>query len=178
MATEVLHSFNDFVLFPQRDDVYVNFQEPFPEAGINQFCSGMSPGFPQDFPTMSNYYGSEPAVSSTDFSLYEPSTASISTSGPQSNSPSVAQSNDQVSSNYSHTSGASAQSTASSAVGSPYSQANHGTPAGQDHWIEAGLGIAGGLAPADFFPTAPYHMPTSEPDAVNFDERYAGSFVG
>ena len=178
MATEVLHAFNDFVLFPHRDDVYGNLQESFPGSSLGQLRYPTTPNFPQDFPTMPSYYGSEPAVSSTDFSLYEPSTGSMSTSGAQSTSPSVSQSNDQTSSNFSHTSGASAQSTASSAVGSPYSQPNHSTPTGQDQWIEAGLGIAGGLAPAEFFPSAPYHMPTSEPDSVTFDERYAGSYVG
>ena len=95
-------------------------------------------------------------------------------------SPSISQSFDQPPSILSSTSGASAQSTASSAVGSPYP---HDTSqvSGHDNWSEShqGLGIAPGISQhegfcADLFPLADL---SSE---VVFDEnKYpSNSFVG
>ena len=90
---------------------------------------------------------------------------------------SVSQSLDHHPSNFSHASGASGQSTASSAVGSPYSQTQN-LPAGQDHWVEMGLGIGGAIAPSEMFPPGTYQLTSAETDRVPFDDKFHGSFVG
>ncbi|CAF9931590.1 MAG: hypothetical protein GOMPHAMPRED_005967 [Gomphillus americanus] len=70
------------------------------------------------------------------------------------------------------TSGASAQSAASSAVGSPYSQPCHNMSGSQDRWMDLGLGIAGGLAPADNFLGSSY--PISE---NTYGDSHSGTYV-
>ena len=80
-------------------------------------------------------------------------------------------------SNFSHASGASGQSTASSAVGSPYSQ-NQSLPAGQDQWIETGLGIGGGIVTSEMFPPGSYQLTSAETDRAPYDDKFHGSFVG
>lgn len=178
MATEVLTGFNDFVLFPQqRNDIYPSFQLPFADGSVDQPYQDMGSNFPQGFTSFGNYY--EPyhqehvhhnaPRSQADEHAYSKNVASASPSI------SLSQFLDQAPSNFSHTSVASGQSTASSAVGSPYSQ-HQSLPAGQDQWNEMGLGIAGTLAPTDMFPGT-YQLTSTEAERV-FDDKFASTFVG
>jgi hypothetical protein len=84
--------------------------------------------------------------------------------------PSLVQSLDQVPSNLSHTSGASGPSTASSAVGSPYSQAAHSL-SGQEQWLDhQGLGIDPTMDP-DFT------LPCQDIDLFSpYDGKFSGGF--
>ena len=190
MATEVLNGFHDFVLFPQqRDDNYLSIQDPLPltSSNLDQFYEDMASNYPQDFNALGSFYDpyhQEPGMTTGDLRFYETPRSQagdggFSTRNATSTSPSVSvsQSLDQAPSNLSHTSGASGQSTASSAVGSPYSQ-HQNLPAGQDQWIEMGLGIGGGPTPADMFAPSYYQLATTDADRVNFDEKFSGSFVG
>ena len=92
-------------------------------------------------------------------------------------SASASQTLEHAPSNFSHASAASGQSTASSAVGSPYSQ-NQSLPAGQDQWVEMGLGIGGGIAASEMFPPGSYQLTSAETDRAPFDDKFHGSFVG
>ena len=85
---------------------------------------------------------------------------------------------DHAPSNRSHNSGTSGQSTASSAMGSPYSHTTHSLP-GQERWMNPphGLGIAPGIVHNDFSNDA-FTFP-AEGDQLNFDSvKFPDSFVG
>ena len=85
---------------------------------------------------------------------------------------------DHAPSNRSHNSGTSGQSTASSAMGSPYSHTTHSLP-GREQWMNPphGLGIAPGIVHNDFSNDA-FTFPT-EADQLNFDNvKFPDSFVG
>lgn len=95
-------------------------------------------------------------------------------------SPSISQSFDQPPSILSSTSGASAQSTASSAVGSPYP---HDTSqvSGHDHWSEShqGLGIAPGISQHERFGTELFPLTDLSSEVVFDEDKYSSnSFVG
>ena len=93
-------------------------------------------------------------------------------------SPSISQGLEHPPSTLSSTSGASVQSTASSAVGSPYAHATHNIP-GQE-WTEAqqGLGIAPGIVHNDAHGHDPFPLLPMDTD-FNFDEhKFSSSFVG
>lgn len=95
-------------------------------------------------------------------------------------SPSISQSFDQPPSILSSTSGASAQSTASSAVGSPYP---HDTSqvSGHDNWSEShqGLGIAPGISQHEGFGTDLFALADLSSEVVFDENKYSSnSFVG
>lgn len=95
-------------------------------------------------------------------------------------SPSISQSFDQPPSILSSTSGASAQSTASSAVGSPYP---HDTSqvSGHDNWSEShqGLGIAPGISQHEGFGTDLFSLADLSSEVVFDENKYpSNSFVG
>lgn len=95
-------------------------------------------------------------------------------------SPSLSQSFDQPPSILSSTSGASAQSTASSAVGSPYL---HDTSqvTGHENWSEShqGLGIAPGISQHEAFCTDIFPLADLSSEVVFDEEKYSSnSFVG
>ena len=95
-------------------------------------------------------------------------------------SPSISHAFDHPPSMLSSASGASVQSTASSAVGSPYSHATQSLP-GQDQWTESqhGLGIARGIIHNDGFGNdGMYSLSGVETDTMCDDSKLQGSFVG
>ncbi len=94
-------------------------------------------------------------------------------------SPSVCQSSDHPPSTLSSASGASARSTTSSAVGSPYSHAASNIP-GQEHWVNSpqGLGIAAGIVHSDGYGHDIYALTHLEHDLVLSGEKLSDHFVG
>ncbi len=94
-------------------------------------------------------------------------------------SPSVSQPYDQPPSAVSSVSGASGQSTASSAVGSPYSHATQSLP-GQEHWTDShlGLGIAAGTFHNDRFGNDIFPTTNIDQDLMIEDGKYPINFVG
>ena len=185
MATEVLQGFNDFVLFPQqRDDALYNAQFSCANGSFDQPYSDMASNFAHDFNGFGGFYdpyGQDSSVAPAYYgpprSLADDHVASSKTGTSASPSVSLSQSLEHIPSNFSHTSAASGQSTASSAVGSPYSQ-HQNLPAGQDQWVEMGLGIGGNLSSTDMLPPGAYQLTSSEPERVAFDDKFASSFVG
>lgn len=134
----VHENIGDFVLFP-RDHSYHSMGS---EEDIQSLNSSYEP-----YPTMSNYPPS--AYYNSSHYPFESSKSQerqrFTPAG--SPSPSISQAFDHPSSTtLSSASGASVQSTASSAVGSPYAHATHNLPC-QDQWTEShqGLGIAPGV---------------------------------
>lgn len=188
----VRNAFNDFVLFPQREGPFLDFAELSKPQDIFQALSfDMNADYQPELlgseaPNYECFPTTAVAYSSRNMSYFDASHLAMneqkgsflptaSTSPPSSLSHSL----DHAPSNVSHASGASGQSTASSTVGSPYSQTTQGIPAGQDQWIVAsnGLGIASGLASSDAFSGA-YHPFSPEADHLTFEDKFAGSFVG
>lgn len=94
-------------------------------------------------------------------------------------SPSISQSFDHPPSILSSTSGASAQSTASSAAGSPYSHDTNHVP-NQEHWTEShqGLGIAPGIAHNEGFGSDLYQLTNIDNDLVFSEDKFPNNFVG
>lgn len=95
-------------------------------------------------------------------------------------SPSISQSFDQPPSILSSTSGASAHSTASSAVGSPY---HHDTSqvSGHENWSEShqGLGIAPGISQHEGYGTELFPLTDLSSEVVFDEDKYSSSsFVG
>ncbi len=155
----VLDSHNDFALFPrdpqfldiQHDDNFESLQN-YNALDMNQHSSDLAStydSFPSALAFSSNYYGSGGEFDYGGEVHKEAERSNQQQFTPSgSPSPSVSQSFDHPPSILSSTSGASAQSTASSAVGSPFPhEMNHNTP-GQELWFEShqGLGIAAGVS--------------------------------
>ena len=95
-------------------------------------------------------------------------------------SPSISQAFDHPPSMLSSASGASVHSTASSAVGSPYSHATQSLP-GHDQWTESqhGLGIARGIVHNDGFGHDGMYSLSGLDNEIMFDDgKLQGSFVG
>ena len=94
-------------------------------------------------------------------------------------SPSLPQSLEHPPSAISSTSGASGQSTASSAVGSPYSLATHSLP-GQETWgdLNQGLGIAPDVIHNDGFPQDSFPSASLENELYFQGGKFPDSFVG
>ena len=87
---------------------------------------------------------------------------------------------DHAPSNRSHNSGTSGRSTASSAMGSPYSHNTHSLP-GQEQWMNPphGLGIAPGIVHNDFGNNNDAFTFPAEGDQLGFDSvKFPDSFVG
>ena len=135
----VHESISDFVLFP-RGPSYHNM-------GSEDDTSGLNTSY-DPYPSMSAY-SAPPAYYNPPHYFFESAKSQdqhrFTPVG--SPSPSISQALDHPpSTTLSSASGASVQSTASSAVGSPYSHAAHNLPS-QDQWTEShhGLGIASGV---------------------------------
>lgn len=94
-------------------------------------------------------------------------------------SPSISQSFDHPPSILSSTSGASAQSTASSAAGSPYSHDTNHVPS-QENWTEShrGLGIVPGIAPNEGFGSDLYPLTSMDNELVFSEDKFPNNFVG
>ena len=144
MAAAKVQSFHDFVLFPHQDRSMASMTN-------NPYSLSEYRGIPAHYP--------HPPYSEDDSELIYNPAPIMSTAG-------------YTESTYSTTSGASAQSAASSAVGSPYSQPCHNMPGPQDRWMDLGLGIASGLAPADNFLAGSY--PISE---NTYGDGHSGTYV-
>ena len=180
---EVQNRHNDFVLFPQREpplqglpdsrwrDVFDDFHFSMAANYQHDFSSVTASGYEGIIPTYSSgslYYDGPQLVIDEPKESFRPTSASPS---------SMTHSLEHVPSSLSHTSGASGRSTASSAVGSPFSHTTQSLPAGQDQWIESshGLGIAAGIN-HDTFPS--YHLSSVQNEHIVYHEKYPGSFVG
>ncbi|MCJ1477499.1 hypothetical protein MMC13_006171 [Lambiella insularis] len=155
----------------------------------------MSMGLSQDFMEFpySAYdsYAAQPAYSSIEPSYYTP-TPQFVLDGPKDNSQrmahrfeqsasppiSMSQSLDHAPSSLSHNSVASGQSTASSAVGSPYSQAARSLPS-QEQWVDhAGLGIAPSIV-NDHLATDTFSLSGHDTEPLFYpNDKFPGDFVG
>ncbi len=150
-------------------------QNPFPELAVTSYDSCPAGSA---FPThLSN------GPSAPDTLLFKPKAMRElgqrqlpTTSTP---SPSVCQSFDHPPSTLSSASGASARSTTSSAVGSPYSHAASNIP-GQEHWVNSpqGLGIVADIVHSDGYGHDIYALNHLDPDLVPSGEKLSGHFVG
>ncbi|MCJ1397053.1 hypothetical protein MMC11_000245 [Xylographa trunciseda] len=164
-------------------------------GGFDSYEYDMSTDMPQDFPGLSHStydsYTAQPAYSSIEQSYYnlqpqfivnEPKDNTIQSSHrfehSQSPSISMSQAVDHAPSNLSHTSGASAQSSASSVVGSPYSQATHSLP-GQEFWVHhSGLGIGPSIV-NEASSSDHFSLSGTESEPLLFaNDKFPGSFVG
>ena len=182
---EVQNRLGDFVLYPQQESLDISdsrCHEIFQDfhlsmaANYQEFSNVTSSGYEpyQAQPEYNSgdlvYYDSPQLVIDGPKEAFRPASASPS---------SVSHSLEHAPSNLSHTSGASAQSTASSAVGSPFSHTTQSIPVGQDQWLDSshGLGIATGLS-LDSFPPGSYHLSSAQTEHLAYHEKYPGSFVG
>lgn len=184
-------SFSDFPLFPREP---AHFEMPNQDDfSALRYGAHSRPDYQQQYSESS--YDSYPAVSvySSESHNYYPAPpyhmdAVKGQSGPEqrrytpagSPSPSISQAYDHPPSTLSSTSGASVQSTASSAVGSPYSHATQGLP-GHEQWTEShhGLGIAPGIVHNDGLGhDSMFPLPGMEGDMIFGENKHQSSFVG
>ena len=188
----VRDSIGDFLLFP-RD--HTHFDMP-PEDEFNtlHFGANTRSDFQQQYPESSSYdsypavsvYSSAPRVYYTTPEYHldagkghgRPEQQRCTPGG--SPSPSISQAFDHPASTLSSASAQSVRSTASSAIGSPYSHATHALP-GQDQWTESqqGLGIAPGIVHNDGFGhDTMFSMGGMDNDMIFDDNKLQNSFVG
>ena len=186
---------SDLPFFP-RDPSYFDMSDSRHDGGFDNYPFIMGADMQQDFadPSQSTYdsYANQPAYSSIEPPIYA-QTPQFVLDGPKDNmqqvpqryehsaSPSISMSHslEHASSNLSHNSGASGQSTASSAVGSPYSQSTQSLPV-HEQWLDhQGLGIASGMG-NEAFNLEQFNL--AGPDIVDQlsfpNDKYPGSFVG
>lgn len=195
----VRDSFSDFVLFPRDPSSYLDMLDPrgdsdFDFDGLHyntQTTSNMQQPFSDLANTSYDHYPPALAYSSGSSSYHgapkfvldapkgdakqEPKRWTPSGSP----SPSTSQPYDHPPSAVSSVSGASGQSTASSAVGSPYSHATQVIP-GQEHWTDShlGLGIAAGMFHNDRFGNDIFPTTSIDHDLTFEDCKYPSGFVG
>ena len=190
---------SDFVLFP-RDHPYLDIldsrqDEPFENIVHYTTVSDMHHHFSDLANSTYDAFPSTSAFSSAASHYYGGSGGSLNfvVDGSKENerlnqrrftpsgspSPSISQSFDHPPSNLSSTSGASAQSTASSAAGSPYSHDINQVPS-QEHWTEThrGLGIAPVNAHNEGFGSDLYSLTEINHDLVFREEKFPNNFVG
>lgn len=191
--------YSDFVLFP-RDQPYLDIldarqDETFENIVHYTTASDMHHHFPDLASTTYDTYPSTSAFSTVTSNYYGGSCGALNSvvdvpkederlnqrqftpSG--SPSPSISQSFDHPPSILSSTSGASAQSTASSAAGSPYSHDTNHVPS-QELWMEShhGLGIASGIPHNEGFGSDLYPLTNIENELVFSDDKFPNNFVG
>lgn len=186
---------NDFVLYPKD-----HFNSGMAQSRAEGYSDMPYPvhnrpnTLPQFGDVERSTYGSYPAVSayaaapSIYYSIppYTPQTTTKQSQHPEhsrytpaaSPSPSISQGLDHPPSNLSSTSGASVQSTASSAVGSPHARVTHNVSS-QD-WIEAqhGLGIAPSIIHNDAHGHDPFSMLPMDADFPFDEHKFPSGFVG
>ena len=180
----VLDGTRDFILFSQRPDSAFDSSASYVDSDFGSLPFDMDTHYPASqaelaaqtydaFPVKeeqhpAGYYfdafgnGMGALDASTEFPVSMSST-----------SPTVSHALDQASANFSLASGASAQSAASSTIGSPYSQHTPSLPAGPEQFFDSsnGLGIAqdlNGSSSADAFvqPFNPF-LPGTDPQVVD-----------
>lgn len=183
----LVHDYStDFVLFP-REQTYLEFSDSRRDELFGQYISA---DMAQQFPDFTNTsYDSFAPISTyaPAASFYAPqlvlnghdeSIKQVSHRYTPQGSPSTSTS--QPPSTLSSASGASARSTASSAVGSPYSHATHSLN-GHEQWSESTQGL--GLAPTILqnegsFSHDSFVVPSLEHALFYDDDKFSGSFVG
>jgi len=185
---------SDLFFFP-RDPSYFDMSDSRQDGGFDNYAFMMGAEMQQDSADLSQStyesYANQPAYSSIEQPLYA-HTPQFVLDGPKDNmqqapqryehsaSPSISMSHslEHASSNLSHTSGASGQSTASSAVGSPYSHAPRSLPV-HEQWLDhQGLGIASGMV-NEGFTLEQFNITAPEVDQLSFpNDKFPGSFVG
>ena len=190
-------TFSDFVLFPKDPSSYLDMLDARVDNGFDGVhyspatTSNMQQHFSDLGSTTCESYPSAPAYSSgpaayhgaPQFVLEAPKAdvrqGSRRWTPSGSPSPSVSQCYDHPPSAVSSVSGASGQSTASSAMGSPYSYATQSLP-GQEQWTDAhlGLGIAVGQFQNDRFGDDIFPTGNLGNDLSFEDGKYPSSFVG
>ena len=177
------------MLFP-RDQTFFEMNQDDSNAQF-QYC--LNPDLQQEFDMSQSTFDSFQGLSAfapTEQAYFE--TPQLVVNGPRDTlkqphqrytplaSPSLSASHslDHAPSNLSHNSGTSGQSTASSAVGSPYSHTTHSLP-GQEPWMNPphGLGIAPGIVHNEYG-TESFTF-QGEGDQLNYDNvKFPDSFVG
>ena len=193
---KVYSSVSDFVLFP-RDQPYMgtldlrldDFSDMHyqPNAVSNMHrhgdFSGQASTSYESYPPVSAYSSAPSAYFGAQNEPYETQKGSMARplrrqtpSG--SPSPSISQALDHPPSTLSSASGASAQSTASSADGSPYASATHVVPY-EDKWSGAlhGLGIAPGIVSSESFTQDSFPPANFEHDLMLVDSKFP-NYVG
>lgn len=185
-------SIEDFVLFP-RDHPHFEMAHEDSFGSLPFGAHARSDFHQQRYPDTTSY-DTYPAVSvySPTPQVYQnsyqyPLEQTKTQAGPErrltpagSPSPSVSQTFDHPPSTLSSASGASVQSTASSAVGSPFSHATHSLP-GQGQWAESqhGLGLAPEIVHSDGFGDETMYPLSGLETDIMFDEcKLQTSFVG
>lgn len=190
-------SFSDFVLFPKDNSHFemleLRQEEGFenahyiPTAAMHHHFSELAnptyDAYPSTSPFSDDLSGIQNQYAALNFIFDTPkenervTQQRFTPSG--SPSPSVTQSFDHPPSILSSTSGASAQSTPSSAVGSPYSHETNHVPA-QELWMEShqGLGIAPGIAHCEGYGNDMYSLTNIENDLTFNGDKFSNSFVG
>lgn len=187
-------SHNDFILFPR--DQYLDMLESKQDDSFDSLAYS-SLEMHQRLSNLTGTYDSYPstaAFSNSSLNYYEGGALNYSVGFSKENerlnqqrftpcdspSPSISQSFDQPPSILSSTSGASAQSTASSAVGSPYP---HDTShiSGHENWSEShpGLGIVPGIPQHEGYGTELFPLSDLSSEVVFDEDKYSSnSFVG
>lgn len=192
----VRDSFSDFVLFPRDPSSYLDMLDargdsdfdglhynPQTTSNMQRPLSDLASTSYDPYPPVLAYSGSSSYHGAPQFVLDAPkgdagqeSKRWTSSGSP---SPSTSQPYDHPPSAVSSVSGTSGQSTASSAVGSPYSHATQTIP-GQEHWTDShlGLGIAAGMFHNDRFGNDIFPTTSIDHDLTFEDGKYPNSFVG
>lgn len=187
-------SHNDFILFPR--DQYLDMLESKQDDSFDSFAYSTLDVHQRlsNFTDTYDSYPSTAAFSTSSLNYHEGGALNYAVGFSKENerlnqqrftpcgspSPSISQSFDQPSSLLSSTSGASAQSTASSAVGSPYT---HDTSqvSGHENWSEShqGLSIAPGISHHDRYGAELFPLPDLSSEVVFDEDKYSSnSFVG
>ena len=184
---------SDFVLFPrdhtfadmsdsQREEtpfhyyIGTDIQQPFPGLGSSTYDS-YDPVSAYSMAHSSQYGGNHLAVGAAK----ETSNPAASQRYTPSTSPStsMSQSFDPAPSILSSASGASVQSTASSAVGSPYSHPTQSLPSQETSYEpHHGLGIAPGVVQNDHYPQDIFSVPGMDNETSFPRDKFPSSFVG
>lgn len=192
---KVYHGASDFVLFP-RDQSYLDTFDPrlgddfsgmqyIPNTASDMHrhreYSGQANSSYESYPPISAYSASNYfAAPNMPFEAHKGIVGQSLSRHPSSGSPSpsVSQTFDHPPSTLSSASGASAQSTASSADGSPYANATHSLPY-QEKWPEPlhGLGIAPEIANGEGFNNDPFPPTNFDNDLMLEGSKFA-NYVG
>jgi hypothetical protein len=178
----IVQNANDFVLFPRDQSYYDMPDHQRLDGSYACFQYNMAADPQQEFSELaSSTYDSYPALSASyyDTPHLEPKDAlrQVHQRYTPSASPSTSMSHslDHAPSHYSHTSGASGHSAASSAVGSPYSHAVH------EQWMDSsnGLGLAPSIVPMENYRDDVYSYSGADSEPIAFDnDKFSDSFVG
>lgn len=185
---------SDFVLL-SRDQSYLDMLDPRPDESFEILHYNMGSDLQHQFPDFasntydpfsssstfspnpSNYYNAQDSLLLKPKQISDPGQRQMpKLSTP---SPSVSQSFDHPPSTLSSTSGASARSTTSSIVGSPYSHAASNVP-GQEQWVDSqqGLGIVAGVVHNENYGHDIYSLNHLEHDIVLSGDKFSNHFVG